>query len=90
MNILIYRKTKKIYAELEEYRKLRSICNCTYKKYVLTKEFLWLSDYNQNEVVLCDSELTDIIREYCDKKINQLERQLNYYDTKYGRLFDGD
>lgn len=83
MNILIYRKVKKIHAELEEYRKLRSICDCTYKKYVLTKKFLCLSTYNQDEVVLCDSELTNIIREYCDKKISKLERRLNYYNTKY-------
>ena len=84
MNILIYRKVKKIKAELEEYRKLRNICNCACKKYVLTKKFLWLSAHNQDEVVLCDDELTKIIREYCDKKIDKLERQLNYY----GRLFD--
>lgn len=87
MNILMYRKAKKIKTELEEYRKLRSICDCTYKKYVLTKKFLWLSNCNQDEVVLCDSELTNIIREYCDKKISKLERRLNYYEAKYGRLF---
>ena len=83
MNILIYRKVKKIHAELEKYRKLRNICDCTYKKYVLTKKFLWLSAHNQDEVVLCDDELTNIIREYCNKKIHKLERLLNYYDTRY-------
>lgn len=87
MNILICKKVKKIYAELEEYRKLREMCDCVCKKYVLTKKSLWLSNYNQSEVALCDSELTNIIREYCDKKINKLEWQLNYYDKKYGRQF---
>lgn len=76
MNIGIYKKAKKIHDEIEEYRKLRSICNCAHKRYILTKKFLWLSTYNQNEVVLCDDELTKIIYEYCDKKINKLERQL--------------
>lgn len=90
MNIVIYRKVKKLYVELEKYRKLRNICDCTHKKYVLTKKFLWLSTYNKDEVVLCDSELTNIIREYCDKKISKLERRLNYYDTKYGRLSDNN
>lgn len=85
MNILMYRKAKKIRSKLEEYRKLRNICDCAYTKYILTKKFLWLSNCNQDEVVLCDGELTKIIREYCDKKINNLERRLNYYDKKYGR-----
>lgn len=85
MNIVICRKVKKIHAELKEYRKLRKMCDYAFKKCVLTKKFLWLSDYNQDEVVLCDSELTNIIREYCDKKINMLEKQLNYYGAKYGR-----
>ena len=90
MNIVMHEKVKKIHSELEEYRKLRNICDCTHKKYVLTKKFLWLSNCNQDEVVLCDGELTKIIREYCDKKINKLERQLNYYDKKYGRLFNSN
>lgn len=76
MNIGIYKKAKKINAEIEEYRKLLSICNCAYKRHILTKKFLWLSDYYQTEVVLCDEELTKIIREYCNEKINKLEKQL--------------
>ena len=90
MSIVIYKKVKKIHSELEEYRKLRNMCDCAYKKCVLTKKFLWLSTDNQDEVVLCDSELTNIIREYCDKKINKLEGQLNYDDKKYGRLFSNN
>lgn len=76
MNIGIYKKAKKIKTEIEEYRKLRDICNCACKRHILTKKFLWLSTYVQDEVVLCDYELTNIIREYCDKKINKLEKQL--------------
>lgn len=76
MNILIYKKAEKIYTELKKYRKLRKICDCADKRCILTKKFLWLSDYNQEEVVLCDDELAKIIREYCDKKIKNLERQL--------------
>lgn len=39
MNIGIYKKAKKINAEIDEYRKLRSICNCAYKRHILTKKF---------------------------------------------------
>lgn len=76
MNCGLYKKIKKMCNELKEYRKLREICDCTYQRYILTKKFLGLSNENQSEVALCDSELTNVIREYCDKKINKLEKRL--------------
>lgn len=88
MNILIRRKVKKICIELKKYRKLREMCDCDCQRYILTKKCLWLSTDNQDDVILCDDELANIIREYCDKKINNLERMLDYYGAKHGRLFD--
>lgn len=76
MNKIIYKKAEEIYGKLKEFRKLRGICSYSYKKYALTKKFLWLSPYAREEVVLCDDELTKLIYEYCDKKINELEKQL--------------
>lgn len=76
MRITTYKKAEEIQDKLKHYRKLRRICNCAYKRHILTRKFLWLSTYNQDEVVLCDDELTNIIREYCDKKIDKLEKQL--------------
>ena len=76
MTIVAYKKAEEIHDKLNDYRKLRMICDCAYKKHILTKKFLWLSTYKQDEVVLCDNELTKIIREYCDKKIDELEKKL--------------
>lgn len=77
MTIVTYKKAEEIHDKLKDYRKLRSICNCAYKKHILMKRFLLLSTYREDEVSLCDDELTKIIREYCDKKINELEKQLD-------------
>ena len=89
MNIVIYRKVKKIQNELKRYYKLRSLCDCACHKYILTRNYLWsttyVHEYHQDEIILYDDELTEVIREYCDKKINNLERRLNYYGKKYGR-----
>jgi len=76
MTIATYKKAEEIHEELKNYRKLRRICDSAYKKYILMKKFLWLSAYCKDEITLCDNELTNIIREYCDKKINELEKQL--------------
>lgn len=76
MTIVAYKKAEKIHDELNRYRKLRRICYGTYKKYILAKKFLWLSTYQEDEIALCDKELSELIVEYCDKKINELEKQL--------------
>ena len=76
MTIVTYKKAEKIHEELNDYRKLRRMCDYAYKKHILMKKFLWWSTYREDEVVLCDDELTKIVREYCDKKINELEKQL--------------
>ena len=77
MTKIEYKKAEEIYGKLKEFRKLRSICSYPYKKYALTKKFLWLSPYARDEVVLCDDELTKLIYEYCNKKISELEKELD-------------
>ena len=76
MKIETYKKAEAIHDRLREYRKLRSICSGVYKRHIFTRKLLWLSDYREDEIVLCDNELTEIIRDYCEKKINELEKQL--------------
>lgn len=76
MTIVAYKKAEEIHDKLNAYRKLRRICFGTYHKYILTKKLLWLSTYREDEISLCDKELSKLIEDYCDKKISELEKQL--------------
>lgn len=72
-----YVKADDIYKKIENFRKLRQIASEPYKKLGLLKKFLWISNYNKIEVVLCDKELTKLIEEYCRKRIIELQKELN-------------
>lgn len=72
----VYVKADDINKKLADFRMLRRIANEPYKRFRLSKKFLWISDYHEYGVVLCDKELTKLIEEYCDKRINELEEEL--------------
>lgn len=71
-----YAKVKEIQDKLDNLSKLRYIACQPYKRYFLTKKSLWISTYKQDKVCLCDGGLTEVIREYCDKRINELREEL--------------
>lgn len=70
------KRAREIEDRLDDLSKLRYIACQPYKRYFLTKKFLWITRYEQDDVMLCDKGLTDVIREYCDKKIAELQKEL--------------
>lgn len=71
-----YVKADDIYKKIANFRKLYRIANEPYKKFILQREFLWISTYKEDEAVLCDRELTNLIQEYCKKQIEELQEEL--------------
>lgn len=72
----VYVKAEEIQKKIKEFEELRYITTKPYKKYGLIKKFLWISDYDKQEVCLCDKGLTELIRDYCDKRIRKLREEL--------------
>lgn len=71
-----YVKADSIYTQIKNLRKLRRIANEPYRRFILSKKFLWISTYKEDETVSCDKGLAKLIEEYCDKRINELEEEL--------------
>ena len=72
-----YIRAYNIYKKIDNLKKLRRIANKPYKRFRLSKTFLWISDYTEDNVVLCDEGLAKLIEEYCDKQIAELQEELN-------------
>ena len=72
-----YEKAKKIKEQIEDLRTLYRIASMPYKKFSLVKKTLCISEYDRANVVLCDEELIKVIQEYCDKRLKELEEELN-------------
>lgn len=71
-----YVKAEDIYKKIDNFRKLRRLANEPYKRFRLSKKFLWISDYNKVDAVLCDKGLAMLIEEYCNKRIAELQEKL--------------
>ena len=76
MTSVTYTKAKMIQDRIDKLRELRYIATKSYKRFGLVKKFLWMSDYDKREVYLCDDGLTELVRDYCDKRINELKEEL--------------
>lgn len=72
----VYVKADDIYKKIANFRKLYRIANESYKRFILSKKFLWISTYKEDETILCDKELTNLIQEYCKKQIEELQEEL--------------
>ena len=70
----IYEKAKDIQDKLDKLDKLRFMTHKPWIRFI--KERTWLTDYDKREVCLCDEDLTNVIRDYCDKKIKGLKEEL--------------
>lgn len=69
-----YKKAKEINDELERLHKLRYICCRPWLRFI--KRSIWISDYDENNMCLCDQKLADTIYEYCNKRIEELHKEL--------------
>lgn len=72
----VYLKAEKIQDELHQWETLYNITFKPYQKYCLVKKFLWITNYEDTEAAMCDSGLTELIREYSKKKIDELKKEL--------------
>lgn len=72
----VFVKADDIYKKIEDLKGLRRIANRPYKKFRLSKKFLWISDYTEDDIILCDKGLTELIEEYCNKRIDELQKEL--------------
>ena len=80
----VYVKADDIYKKIANLRKLHRIANESYKRFILSKKFLWISTYKEDEAILYDKTeavlydkgLTKLIEEYCKKQIEELQEEL--------------
>ena len=72
-----YKKATEIKRRIEDLETLRRIAYDSYKTFSLFKKnYLHLSGYIKDKVVLCDDELSKLISAYCDKRIDELREEL--------------
>lgn len=69
-------KAENIHKKIKDLQNLRSLADKAYKRFGLSKKVFWMSDWSKTEVVLCDVELAEVIEEYCNKRIAELEEEL--------------
>lgn len=72
----VFVKADDIYKKIEDLGKLRRIANKPYKRFRLSKKFLWIFNYDRTEAVVCDKGLTELIENYCDERIKELQEEL--------------
>lgn len=73
----VLKKANDIKNKINEFDKLRLIASKPYKKFTLSKrERLFISDYDEFQMVICDKGLAELIEEYCNKRIKELNEEL--------------
>lgn len=72
-----YEKAKEIEKKLNRFYKFRDILNKgEANRFSLTTKKIWMSDYYRtDEIILYDNEINEILREYCNKKIDELREE---------------
>jgi hypothetical protein len=71
-----YMRAEEIQNKLKNLSNLHYIACKPYKNYFLKKNFLCISTYDKNSVCICDEGLTEVIREYCSKRMQELRKEL--------------
>lgn len=70
-------KANDIKDKIKDFSRLSLIASQPYIKFKLVKKLLWISDYHEDmQSVICDKELSKIIEEYCNKRIKELNEEL--------------
>ena len=72
-----YIKASEIHEKIKEFQKLRDIACRFWKRYFYKTTVFGISSYDRSEVCICDEGLTEVIRDYCDKRIQELEDELD-------------
>jgi hypothetical protein len=72
----VYEKATEIQKQLDRFKTLRYMANKPFKRYFYKTTIFGMSTYDRSEVCLCDDGLTEVIREYCDKRIKELQDEL--------------
>lgn len=73
-----YIKATEILQQIKHFEKLKFIASRSTGRY---KRFhfgdsLFMSSYDRKQVCLCDDGLTEVILEYCEKRIKELKEEL--------------
>ena len=76
MNHDTFVKAKNIYKKIEDLQNLSGLAGKAYKRFGLSKKVFWMSDWDKTEVGLCDEGLVEVIEEYYNKRIAELEEEL--------------
>lgn len=71
-----YIKAEEIFNQLKDLKNLRHITFEPHKRFCLRQKFLYIADFDETELCLCDEGLNNVIRDYCDKRIKELEDEL--------------
>lgn len=72
-----YKRAEEIQKKLKDLDKLHYIACKPYKRYFITLKSFFVSTYERDEVCLCDEGLTEVIKEYCNKRIQELKEELD-------------
>lgn len=72
----IYQRAEEIQKQIKDFKILHYIACKPYKRFFLTKKFLWVSTYDRCDVSICDEGLTKVIREYSEARIKELREEL--------------
>lgn len=67
-----YKRAEEIQNKLKDLDNLHYIACQPYKKYSLKKNFLCISTYGKDTVCIS----TEVIREYCNKRMQELRKEL--------------
>ena len=71
-----YNKAVEIQRKIDEFKALDSIAATYFKRYFYKTTVFGMSTYDRSEVCLCDAGLTEVIREYCGKRLKELRDEL--------------
>ena len=71
-----YKKAEEIQKKLQNLDKLYYIACKPSIKFFLKKKLLWMTSYDDDRVCLCDEGLSEVIREYCNKRTQELREEL--------------
>lgn len=72
-----YNKAQKIQDQIADFEKLHLIVAKPFQRYFLTTpKKLGISSYKGDSVTVCEDGLTNLIREYCDKRLQELRDEL--------------
>lgn len=69
-------RARQIKDKIDDLSYLHYIATRSYKKFFLTKKFLWMGNREQDNIVLCDDGLTRVIVDYCNNRISELREEL--------------